>query len=130
MTKKTNKELRKFGLTIGAVSLILGGLLWWKGKDSCVYFLSIGGLFVLTGLIVPKILTPVEYLWMKFARGLGFVMNYVILTIAFYLVFTPVGLLMRLTGKDSLKLKFDRQAKSYWIKTEADGPNSRPDKPY
>ncbi len=130
MTKKTNKELRKFGLTIGTVLLILGGLLWWKGKDSSVYFLSIGGLFVLTGLIVPPILTPVEYLWMKFARGLGFVMNYVILTIAFYLVFTPVGLMMRLMGKDSLKLKFDKQAKSYWIKTEADGPNSRPEKPY
>jgi len=130
MTNKTSKELRKFGLTIGIVLLIIGCLLWWKGKDIKIYFLGAAGLFVFLGLIVPQSLRPVEFIWMKFARGLGFVMNYVILTIAFYLVFTPVGLLMRLTGKDSLKLRFDKQAKSYWIKTEADGPNSRPEKPY
>jgi len=130
MARKTKKELRKFGLTIGIVLMALGGLLLWKGKASSVYFLSIGGIFILWGLIIPVALRPVEYAWMKFARGLGFVMNHVILTIAFYLVFTPAGLIIRIAGKDSLNRKFDKQAKTYWIKTEADGPHSRPDKPY
>ena len=130
MLKKTTKELRKFGIIIAIALAILGSIVLWRGKPTYIYFYGISGLFFAMGLIVPKALFPIEWVWMKFAKTLGFVMNHVILTITFFLVITPIGLIMRLAGKDLLKLKFDKNAESYWIKTEPDGPATRPDKPY
>ena len=130
MVKKTNKELRNFGIVIAIAFAILGSIVLWRGKPTFLYFYGISGLFLILGLIVPMALTPIEWVWMKFAKALGFVMNYVILTIVFFLVITPIGLILRLTGKDPLRLKFDNNARTYWIKAEVDGPATRHDKPF
>jgi hypothetical protein len=68
---------------------------------------------------------------MKFAELIGAVMTRVILVVAYYLVITPIGLLLRLLGKDLLDIGTaggDRD--SYWRRVEEDGPATRPDKPY
>jgi len=67
---------------------------------------------------------------MAIARVLQTVMTALILTLTFFLVMTPIGLLVRLTGKDLLGLKGDPEIESYWVPVEHDGPASRPDKPY
>ena len=76
------------------------------------------------------VLGPVEKVWMKVAEALGFVSTRVILTVAFYLIIVPVGLVIRLLGRDLLSLKINRDVDTYWSKTEVDGPGTRPTKPY
>jgi hypothetical protein len=58
------------------------------------------------------------------------VITYVVLCVAFYLVITPIGLLLRVMGKDLLEKKVPSDQESYWVAVEADGPATRPEKPY
>jgi Saxitoxin biosynthesis operon protein SxtJ len=127
---KTKKELRKFGIVMSTPLGIIGGILFWKGKSSGGYFFVLAAFFLMSGLLFPGILRPIERIWMKFAEIISAVMTRVILTLTFYLVITPVGLLLRLMGKDLLQMKFEPHRKSYWEPVEEDGPCSRPDKPY
>jgi hypothetical protein len=133
MTKKiikTKKELRKFGFVMTLPLAIIGGILLWRGRTAAPYFLSIAAFFLLSGLFLPSILRPIEWVWMKIAEIISAVMTRVILTLTFYLVITPVGLIMRIFGKDLLQMKFKSKRDSYWVPVEKDGPFSRPDKPY
>ncbi len=72
-------------------------------------------MLVVFGVVWPRALKWVYIAWMSAAFVLGFVMAHVILTLLFFLVITPTGLVARLTGKDFLSLKLDRAAKSYWL---------------
>lgn len=112
--KSTKKDLRNFGLAVGAVLLIIGGLLFWKERPSHPYFLGIGSFLMASGLIFPGILKPFQKVWMALAVVLGWVMTRVILSLLFYLVFTPIGIIARLAGTRFLELKWDKKAKSYW----------------
>lgn len=127
---KSDSELRKFGITIGIAFAILGAIFLWRGKPLWIYFEGTAGVFVLTGLLLPRVLRPVERVWMKGAHVLGIIMTHVILSVTFYLVITPVGLIMRLFGRDPLHRRYDRNARSYWVPVDPDGPTSRPDKPF
>jgi len=128
--KKTNKELRKFGITMAVPLAIIASLLLWKDHDTYKYFYGAAGFFLLFALVYPKVLWPIEWVWMKFAFYMGIVMSYVLLTITFYVVITPVGFLMRLFGNDPMKRKLEPDKESYWIEVDPEGPTSRPDKPY
>lgn len=116
--KASARELRKFGITIGAFLLIVAGILFWKELASARYIAYIAGAFLLLGVAVPVVLKPIYIIWMSFAVVMGFIMSHVILGIVFGLVFTPAGLVMRLLGKDPLKERIDPDAKSYWIPRE------------
>ena len=83
---------------------------------------------LVSGLLVPQILRPIEVVSMKLAEVMGAVMSRVVLTLAFYLMITPLGFLLKLLGKDLLDLSGERS--SYWMPVEKDGPASRPRKPY
>jgi hypothetical protein len=122
--------LRKFGITMCAALAVLGGLMLWRDRASWPYLFGVSAFFLLFGVLLPRALAPIEWAWMKLAHYLGIVMTHVLLTLTFYLMITPLGLLMRLFRKDPLELRFDRSAKSYWAPVEPDGPCSRPDKPY
>ena len=128
--KKTDKELRRFGLVMTIPLALLGALFLWKGKPAAPWLFGAAGFFLLTGLIAPRILAPIEIVWMAFARVLNVVVTFIILTILFYLVITPFGLIMRLFGKELIPKRFDTTQSSYWIKVDPDGPCSRADKPY
>ena len=121
------RELRKFGLLVGGVFAILGALMWARGKGHFVYFLTPGLLLIVLGLIAPRILKPVYVAWMSLAIVLGFVVSHVILTIFFFLVITPIGLAARCAGRDFLRLKLERQARTYWLPVERRGPKSPAD---
>jgi len=127
---KTKKELRKFGVTVAIPMLLLGSFLWWKESGAAMAVLSVGAALFFFGLIVPGTLKYVEIVWMKFAVVMSFIMTRVILTIAFFFVITPFGLMLRLMGKDLLQIKIDKQLASYWVPVEQDGPQTRPDKPF
>lgn len=109
------RELRKFGITVGIVLGLLGGLFFWRGRDYYFYFLILSEALLLLGLVVPILLKPIHKVWMTLALLLGWLMTRVILSVLFYLVVTLIGLLLRLLGKDVLELKFKRNGDSYWI---------------
>jgi len=78
--------------------------------------------FALVALVKPALLSGLNRLWMKLGLLLGKVVSPIALGILFYAVITPIGLIIRLTGKDPLRLKFDPDAESYWIPREPPGP--------
>ena len=108
-------DLRKFGLMVGAGFIFLGVLLLLRDRSSYVAFCGAGALLTAFGVIWPRALKYVYIAWMALAFTLGFVMSNVILTLFFFLLVTPIGLLSRLFGKDFLARKLDRHAASYWI---------------
>jgi hypothetical protein len=113
--KSGRSELRKFGITIGIVLGLLGGLFLWREKTYYSTFFIISILFLFLGLILPVVLKPIQKIWMMLAVLMGWFMTRIILIILFYLIVTPIGLLARLFGKDFLNTKFNRNLDSYWI---------------
>ena len=116
--KESKKDLRKFGLTVGIVLLMIFVILFILDKSSYVYFGIIGGVLVLAGILFPSVLKPVNKVWMTLALILGWFMSRVILTILFYLVLTPIGFIAKIFGKRFLSLNIDQEEKSYWEKRE------------
>jgi len=114
--KESQKDLSKFGLTVGGVLLAIGLLLFYFEKPSAIYFAIIGGLLMLFGALFPQLLKPLNKIWMGLAIILGFIMSRVILTILFYLVLTPIAVLAKLVGKKFIVLKYDKSANTYWEK--------------
>ncbi len=114
------KKLRSFGLTLGIALLIIAGVLHWRDISGFVFVAGIGGLILSIGLIAPNLLRPLYKPWMALALVLGFIMTRVILTVMFIVLFIPIGLLMRLFGKDPLRRKLDPDAETYWIPKDYD----------
>ena len=116
--KTGDGDLRKFGLLVGGVFAALGVIVWLRHKAYWPYLVWPGFMLVLLGAIWPRALKYVYVAWMSVAFVLGFVMSYLILTLFFILIITPIGLVARLFGKDFLSLKLYRKAGSYWIRRE------------
>ncbi|MGB2705768.1 MAG: SxtJ family membrane protein [Candidatus Omnitrophota bacterium] len=112
--KSTKDELREFGLTIGIILVILGALTLWRGRPQAPYFLGLGALFIILGITLWQVLKPLQKVWMSFSIILGFFVSRLILTILFFAVITPIGLIMKLLGKDILDERIDKSRPSYW----------------
>ncbi len=114
--KESKKDLRKFGLTVGGVLLGISILLFYFEKSSAVYFGIIGGFLLVSGIIIPQILKPLNKIWMGLAIILGFFMSRIILTVLFYIALTPISIIAKLVGKKFMILKFDKSTNTYWEK--------------
>lgn len=112
--ESSEKKLREFGFLVGGVMCVLGILLWRRGRGSFPYFLVPGIFLVITGALIPSILKPIQKAWMTFAILMGWVMTRVLLSVLFYLTLTPLGFILRLTGKDLLDQRLDPKKNSYW----------------
>ena len=112
--KSEKSDLRKFGITIGVILLIIAGFLFWKEKESFQILLTFGVTFCILGIAIPFILKPIYWVWMIFATILGWIMTRVILSLLFYIIFTPIGLILRFFGKQFLELRWDKSKESYW----------------
>lgn len=110
----SNEALKKFGITMAVVFAALGLVLYYYGKEYYFYFLSAAAFFGAFGLALPKILLPFHKIWMSLAVVLGFIMTRLILSVLFYLVFTPMSLIAKLVGKEFLDEKIDKNASTYW----------------
>ena len=127
---KSVKDLRRFGLAFGTAMTILGSLLLWKERAAGPWILGLAAFAILSGLIAPRILRPLEWVLAGLLRVVMTAVTYVVLTLAYLFVFTPIGLLMKLFGKDLLGRRFPTEETSYWVPVETDGPASRPELPY
>lgn len=125
------RSLRAFGCLVGGVLLVGAGILWWNAPLPAVMLAGVGGTLCVVGLAAPRLLRGVHSGWMAFALALGYVMTRVILTAVYFLLITPVGLLMRLVGRDPMHRTWDRGADSYWIaRTDKSGQKERLEKYY
>lgn len=93
-----------------------------KGHAGRWWALPIAGLFLLITLVRADWLGPLNRVWTAFGILLGKIVGPVAAGVVFFGVMTPVGWLARLAGKDFLRLRFDRDANSYWLKREPPGP--------
>ena len=112
--KSEKSDLRKFGLTVGIVLMIIAGLLFWKEKESSQIFFGVGAIILLTTITIPVILKPVYSIWMVFGIIIGWIMTRIILSLLFYIILTPIGLVLRLFGKQVLELRWNKSEQSYW----------------
>ena len=109
---------RNFGIVFFLVFLIIAIYPLTNGNELRLWSLIISIVFLFLGLINSNILNPLNKLWFKFGIFLGKIISPLVMGIIFFLVVTPIGLLMRLLNKDLLKLKYNSNS-SYWIeKTE------------
>ena len=113
---------RSFGIVFFIVFLIIALYPLSKNGEIRIWFVIVSLIFLLLGLFNSKILTPLNKLWFKFGVILGKIISPLVMGIIFFIVVTPIGLVMRLFGKDLLNLRYNLN-KSYWI--EKDGPKSK-----
>lgn len=116
--KSTKKELRNFGITIGVILLVIGGYLFFKELGSYQTFLYLAIALIGLGLIIPNLLKPIYLIWMIFAVIIGWVMTRVILSLLFYLIITPIGIIAKILNKDFLNLKKEYGKATYWNKRD------------
>ena len=106
---------RSFGIVFFVVFLLIGSYPLLKGGDLKIIPILISIIFFILGVINSKILTPLNKFWFKFGLLLGQVISPIVMGVIFFLVVTPIGYLMRLLGKDVLRLKKTNDS-SYWVK--------------
>ncbi len=116
--KESPADLKKFGLTIGVVVLLIAALLFWLGKPSYQVWGIIGLLFILSSLLFPAILRPFNKIWMSLAIILGWIMTRVILSVLFYFAMTTLRFIAMIFNKRFLNLKIDHSSDTYWEKRE------------
>ena len=113
---------RSFGIVFFIVFLLIALYPLLKGNDLRIWSLLISFIFLALGLINSKILTPLNKLWFKFGLLLGRFISPLIMCIIFFVVVTPIAIIMRLLKKDLLNLKYNKK-ETYWI--DKSGPKSK-----
>ena len=113
---------RSFGIVFFVVFLLIAFYPLLKNGEIRIWSLIISLGFLILGLINSKILTPLNRLWFKFGLLLGKIISPLIMGIIFFLVVTPIGILMKILKKDSLNLNYNNN-KTYWI--EKNEPKSK-----
>ena len=112
--KTGKKDIRSFGVTFAIIFLTIAGFLYYQEKDSFQLFIYLAGSFSGLGFILPIVLKPFYMVWMIFAAILGWFMTKMILSLLFSIIITPIGLFLKILGKDLLDLKEQKNKKSYW----------------
>ena len=109
---------RNFGLVFFIVFLIVS--IWPLTYDEPVRIWTaiMSSVFLILGLMNSKLLTPLNKLWFKFGMILGAIVSPVVMGVVFFLVVTPIGLIMKIMGKDLLNKKYDKKKRTYWIKRD------------
>jgi hypothetical protein len=114
---------RSFGLTFVVVFAIIAAWQAWAGRVGVASaFAGLGLAILAVALARPALLHRLNRAWMRFGALLHKVVNPIVLGAIYFLVFTPFAVAMRLAGRDALRRKLDRQAKSYWINRDPPGP--------
>jgi len=105
---------------MAAVLALVSGYLWYKdAMDPAQVVFSVAAGFLIVGLVLPVVLTPIYFPWMWLARILAFVNTHLLLGFVFYTLFTFIGLGMRLLGRDPLDRKILPDSDSYWQRRES-----------
>ena len=100
---------RSFGLSVGTALIVLGAIALWRHRDTVgTIMVTVGAVLLVFGLIAPKLLRVPNRVWWRFAQTLGFINARIILSVFFFVVLTPVGIVMRATGRNPLRTRDQR----------------------
>ncbi len=118
--KLDKKGYRKFGMTMGIVISVLFGLIlpWLFSKTMPQWPWIVGAVFVIWAIILPRTLKYIYGPWMRFGHIIGTINTKIILSIVFFLIFTPVSFCLKILGKDMMNRSIDRTALTYWQESE------------
>ena len=107
---------RNFGLVFFIIFLILG--LWpiTNGEEIRIWLILLAFIFLILGIMESKLLSPLNRLWFKFGIMLGAIVAPIVMGAIFFIVVTPIGIVMSIIGKDLLNKKHDKKKETYWIK--------------
>jgi saxitoxin biosynthesis operon SxtJ-like protein len=123
----SKKELRTFSLCALAFLCIVGWIVARRSESipAGAAVATVGIALAVLGLMVPQALRPVWVVLMVVNYPIGWVVTHVVMAIIFYLVVTPIGVIMRTTGRDPMERAFDRSAKTYWKRRRTDAGSAR-----
>ena len=117
---------RSFGLVFTAVFVIIG--LWplvFRDGHVRIWALAVAVAFLVVSILRPGLLAPLNRVWFKFGMVLHRIVNPVIMGLIFFVVITPIAIVMRLAGRDPLRLKKSESAASYWLERDPPGPEPK-----
>lgn len=112
------KQERGFGYVFAVVCTLAAFWPLWPLSMPNPYWLAGAAAFAIAGLVWPRVLSPLNAVWMKFGHALGWINARIILSLVFFLLVTPTGFVVRLLGYDPLRLR-RRAAGSYWVQRDA-----------
>ena len=112
---KINENNKSFGILFFIVFLIIGAWPVIESGSVRIWAMVISSIFLILGILNSKLLTPLKKGWIKLGELLGKIISPFVMGIIYFFVITPIGILMRLAGKDLLNMKYNKN-KSYWIK--------------
>ena len=124
----TTRQLRTFGALWFPLFCAVVALAVWRGTHTELPWIvagSVAGLSLLLALALPKALKPVFVGLMIVSFPIGWMVSHVLITLVYYAVITPLGLLVRLFGKDPMSRNIDSAASTYWVKLPEPAPKSR-----
>ena len=116
---------RSFGYTFAAILIGIG--LWplLHGRPIRYWALGAGAAFLLTSMFTPSALGPLNHAWTRLGALLNRIVSPIISALVFFVTVTPIGAILRLSGKDPLRLRADEKAESYWLVRDPPGPDPR-----
>lgn len=114
----SRQNLKKFGITMGVVFFAIAVFVTVRHRHNALPYMFFSASFFLFSFSTPLILKPLYVFWMRLSFILSWINTRLILIIIFYLIFSPLGFIIKLCGKDLLERKIDRSKSSYWIKKE------------
>ena len=117
-----NLILRKFGLLVGSIILLIGIFPVIRSREANLYLLIIGAILLFLAVLAPNLLSPVHKGWMKVGKILGRINTFLILSIIFFLFITPYGFAYKIFGSSSKKFAHRLSKNSYWIKRTPANP--------
>ena len=116
MKPKKKNNNKSFGILFFIIFLLIG--LWplLNGEELRIIYLIIGFVILFLGIINAKILTPFNKIWIKLGEILGIIIAPIVMALVYFVILTPISIIIRVFGKDLLGLKFLKEKNTYWIK--------------
>ncbi len=111
---------RSFGLVFTAVFTIVGLFPLLGDGQVRIWALAVAGLFLIIAFVRPSLLAPLNLVWFRFGMLLGKIMTPIVMGLLYFVTITPIGLIMRATGKDPLRTRLEPEAETYWQKRDAE----------
>ncbi len=113
---KSQSSNKSFGLLFFVVFLIIG--LWplKNGESLNFYFITASVVFLILGLLNSKLLSPLNKFWIKLGEILGIIIAPIVMALVYFVILTPISIIVRVFGKDLLGLKLFKEKETYWIK--------------
>jgi hypothetical protein len=125
----SHRELRQFaGIWFPAFFALVGGMIWYFSGTLPTTIKVIWGVVLVIsviGVLKPAWMRPLFIAWMGLAFPIGWTMLHLLLAVIFYVLMTPIGMVMRLFGRDAMERRFDRSAPTYWVAHNPGGDTAR-----